>query len=350
MDDKLLAALIAAGVSLVVALLGHLLGPYGQKAVERFKGDIEREVVEIKARLDDRNSATSARRDYEYEARKRLYAEVEPLLFQLYEALEEAHYRVRSLVRTARQGNLGRSSASWVSRPGSYYLRSTMYKLIVPTAFLRLMQRRVTFVDLKLDMTIELRYLLLKLYSRSFTDDFVLAGLQPALAYDPNHQSWPALRSQQPAVYCRQALVLGDLENIADALLVQATTGIDRVASFGEFESGMAGAPATDSRHELEQLFVGFSPEDRPVLARILTVRACLGQLIVSTYHAPTTVADLIPRLDQFVVSTDCANALKWPSSGNGEATIGIARTYLAERLDWLTTGASWINRDHPNG
>ena len=123
MDDKLLVALIAGGVSLVVSLLGHWLGPRGQKAVERMKAelqeDLQRQLEDVRAALADRNSAAAARRDYEYEARKRLYQHVEPLLFQLYEALEEAHYRVRSLVRTATQGHLGRRCTSSSCPPPS---------------------------------------------------------------------------------------------------------------------------------------------------------------------------------------------------------------------------------------
>jgi hypothetical protein len=46
-----------------------------QKEVERLKGEVA-----------DKNSESAARRAYEYEARKKLYHEFEPIRFQLLES------------------------------------------------------------------------------------------------------------------------------------------------------------------------------------------------------------------------------------------------------------------------
>lgn len=160
-DVKVLVALITGVVSLVVTLFNIYFGQRNQRSLERLKANLskeaeltksqlQKEVEFLKAQWADRNSADAAKRDYQYDAIKRLYAQVEPMLFQLYEALEEAHYRVRSLTRTSRSGSLRSDGDNWLADDG-YYLRSTVYKLILPAAFFRLLQRRVTFVDINLD-------------------------------------------------------------------------------------------------------------------------------------------------------------------------------------------------------
>jgi hypothetical protein len=370
MDVKLVTALIGAGVSLVVTVLGNWLGPRGQRSVERLRAQLTNANEHLKHELDqrsdmlrneflekleatkgeiaDQTSAKAARRDYEYDARKRLYAQVEPIFFQLYEALEEAHYRVRSLARSSRSENLGSGPQSWLANDG-YYLRSTIYKLILPASYLPLIQRRITFIDLSLDSTIRLRYLLLKLYSRSFTDDFVFASLQPPLTYRPNSEEWKHLRNAQPQVYSRQALLVGDLENIAAALL-REQAGTERVALFSEFETILDARPEhNDSLQELVDLFRGFSPGEKPVLARMLITQACLAQLILSTYHHEPDVPHLLLRLDALISSSTAKNVLAWTDSADGDGSLlKPARQYLAERLEWLYKDDTWLESEGP--
>lgn len=92
MDDenKIWVAIIAAVASLVVALFSHFSTRSNQRAIEKL----------INERLD-----RDALRDYEYEARKRLYRECGPILFQLAEQAEAMYYRIIGLAGTARQGN-----------------------------------------------------------------------------------------------------------------------------------------------------------------------------------------------------------------------------------------------------
>jgi len=78
-DPKIIAALIAAAASLIVSIIGTLWGRKNQKDLETLKSE-----------LADERAESDARRDYEYDARKRLYEECEPLLFQLIELSENA--------------------------------------------------------------------------------------------------------------------------------------------------------------------------------------------------------------------------------------------------------------------
>lgn len=297
-----------------------------QLAIEDERARVQESLTTLKAALDDRNSATAARRDYEYEARKRLYDEVEPLLFQVYEALEEAHHRVRSLARTARNGNL-----SWLE-PNGYYLTSTAYKLLLPVAHLRLVQQRMTFVDLGLDPHIELRYLLLKLYTRSFTDDFVLAETPPRLAYNPNDGDWHRKSKEDPAVYARQGFVLGDLECVAE-LLITREGEKNRAISYGEFEGLLSQSPIDDNLQEAIELFRGFSHERKPVLARMLVAQGCFSQFIIATYHSVDATGSLQERY-KAVVDDALARELSWGTThDNG---IKVTSDYWGIKLDLL--------------
>jgi hypothetical protein len=333
------AALISGVVGVVLkgAMDARLAAVQGdvqqvvQTAIEAERAGFQEKLTALKATLDDRNSASAARRDYEYEARKRLYDEVEPLLFQVYEALEEAHHRVRSLARTARNGNLG-----WLAGDG-YYLTSTVYKLLLPVAHLRLIQRRMTFVDLGLDPHIELRYLLLKLHARSFTDDFIFAQTSPPLPYDPNHAEWPKKREENPAVYARQALTVGDLECVADLLIVRDGEK-SRAMSYGEFDGLVTKSLIDENLLEAFMLFRGFSPQRKPVLARLLVAQACLSGFILSIYHAGDATGSLRQRYDE-VVNDALAGEVSWGQ--DHEDGVKVAAEYWGHKLDLLGTEIS---------
>ena len=97
-------------------------------AVATFTFLMQRKLEVIKAAPTEVQEERKARRDYEYEARKRLYGELQPLLFQLRELSEGAYRWVITLARTARKGQL-----SWLSK--GYFLTMTLYRFTAPLAF-----------------------------------------------------------------------------------------------------------------------------------------------------------------------------------------------------------------------
>ena len=78
-DVKVIAALAAAVTSLLVAVIGFFGTRSNQHDIELLRASL----VETKAKRD-------ARREYEYEALKRLYLEYEPLFFHLVESCQNA--------------------------------------------------------------------------------------------------------------------------------------------------------------------------------------------------------------------------------------------------------------------
>jgi hypothetical protein len=343
-DKTIIVGIIAAGASITAAVTAAgfsvVTGRAGRRATEELEKQKARwsaQLASESANRADISADRNARRDYEYDARKRLYSEIEPLLFQLFEALEESHYRVRSLARTSRNGDL----PAWLGGR-AYYLSSTVYKLILPAVFLRLIQRQMTFVDLRVDETIRVRYQLLKLYSRSFTDDFDYAKLNPVIQYDPNSPQWQQLRKNSPQVYVRQGILVGDLESICDTMIVTDSQNRSRAMFFSEFETVVSPSAGNTSLGEVLSLLTGFSRDQRPVIARMLIAQAVMAQLILSTYGAEISIEDLTSRLRAIVSSRTANQALEW-QSGVPCPELPMARQYWEERLGWLTVGSSWI-------
>lgn len=250
--------------------------------------EIDRQTAEHSAalahRFAEQKAEHDAERDYEYEARKKLYNEAEPLLFRLGEAAENALYRVISLARTARDHNLGSTSRSWLSGPG-YYMASTIYNLLAPSAVYRLLRERLTFVDLGVAPRIQMKYLLAKIHYLSFTEDFPLAGIEPTLAYNPFVDNWQTMRAEDPGRYWRQGTNIGWVDVAVDSLLATDSAGNRRVVSFGEFQQLFdKSARSEDSAlAPFIELFLHFDPETRPVLWRILVLQAvtCRDLLVV---------------------------------------------------------------------
>jgi len=333
MDDKLVAALVGGGASLAVALLGQIFNPVSQRRLEKQKAELQKEIEEVKGSIVERSSAQAARREYEYDARKRLYSEIEPLFFQLYEAVEECYFRILSLARTSRQGHLGIHDDSWVRNRG-YYLLSTAYKLILPSVVYSLIQRRMTFIDLKLDEVLRVRYLLLKNLVHSFADPFDFAALNPSLPYEPDWEDLE-LQRKNPAVSRPQGLVKGDLENLLDELIVEDHETL-RPLLFGEFEKHLRTQRAQDKYSDtLVAVYTGFTPEKDPILARMLIAQACLCHLLMATYRSSKDVQDLRREFEVFSNSRDVLAKLQW-KDGAECLEVNIVKPYVIECLDWI--------------
>src|SRR3954453_17928998 len=117
-DFKNLLTIITAGISFLVAVTSAALS---YAFTRKNQHDLER----LRADLDEKRRERDALRDYEYEARKRLYHECGPVLLQLMELSESGLRRVAGLARTAAQGNLGPDDTSWLADRLSYYHLST---------------------------------------------------------------------------------------------------------------------------------------------------------------------------------------------------------------------------------
>jgi len=220
------------------------------------------------------NDEAGARRSYEYEARKRLYQDVEPLLFQLETASIQAQDGMFNLARAARDGKLGAHATSWLADRG-YYHASRMYSMLYPSALYRLIELRLTSLDLSLDRRKAMVFALLKEYERALGADFNLAQCEPAIAYDPNDQS----ELPTSGGGFRQGLVAGRKENCVEAMILRQPGENPRVRLFGEFETALEGELGPRMA-ALGDILFQFHPDQRPVFWRVLLLKAVLARVI----------------------------------------------------------------------
>src|SRR3712207_627574 len=114
MTSAVLPAIIAATASLIVAIISVLVTARTSRRVARLTDELEKQRLYLASELEEQRAVRDARRDYEYEARKRLYEECEPLLFEAAELAELGRYRVVSLARSCREGVLLPDGSGWL--------------------------------------------------------------------------------------------------------------------------------------------------------------------------------------------------------------------------------------------
>lgn len=300
MSADLAAAWVAAGASLVVAAGAAITASISSRHVNTLQTDQLKLANELDVQkqlltsaLAEHQAERDARRDYEYEARKRLYHECEPLFFEAAGLVQRARHRIASLAQTARRGDIRADGSGWMDHQ-DYYFQSTVFFLLAPTAVAKILRKRLTSIDLGLEPRLNLQYQVLNLINMSFAEDFALAGRgEPPLRYDPDKTDAglpgrDELLSKQPDIFRRQGLYLGTLETVAQSMVDDAGTGCK---SFGEFVKDW-NDPTTDVHAlipEFVSLFGGFHPQSRPVLWRVLVLQYLECSLFLSIQEGGIT-------------------------------------------------------------
>jgi Na+-translocating ferredoxin:NAD+ oxidoreductase RnfG subunit len=85
-DVGIIVALFALSSSVIVAFITYFSNRKLSEANRKSQAELE----VLKKRLESKKSEEDARRDYNYEAIRRLYREFEPVLFQLVELSDSA--------------------------------------------------------------------------------------------------------------------------------------------------------------------------------------------------------------------------------------------------------------------
>jgi hypothetical protein len=342
------AALVTAVVSLGVALWAQLAGRKTSAELTRLESELQTEREE-----------RSARRDYDYEALKRLYSECEPLLFQAFELARDARFRIASLARSARERELRPDGSGWLAAQG-YYYKSTAYFLLAPATTFKILQRRLTAIDLGLDFRLRTQYELHKLMFLGFTRDFVLADRADtdtstptwrALDYDPDAAD-PGIPDREaklradPQHYARQGLYRGILEMITEALIATAPPSSQggaertRCKSLGEFwiELGEADSALAAQAPEIAALLEGFHPARKPVLWRVLVMQYLLYGTLLSTQDIPSPTAPTVALSDDDVRVLDWRHRPDEASDADVRAPVEAGVCYLRDLLARLPT------------
>jgi hypothetical protein len=323
---KLWGALIAAIASLIVAMISHFSNRSNQRDIEH-----------LRSTLQAADAERNAKRDYEYEARKRLYHECGPAFFQIMELSESALHRITGLARTAREGNLEPNGPSFLT--DDYYWTSTLYRLLAVPAVVRTVQRRLTMIDLSLDRKMWRQYTLAREAFFSFSNDFTLAklGSVPVL-YDPLNVKAEEKAQSEPAIYWRQGLPSGVIEPAIEALLVVGHDGQYRLMSFPECEAAYEKKNSKVRREfdEIKFLVDEFHPRSRPIFWRMLVVQACLYR----TLAKPSELDEDRWNIRSLQIPDDQRLQLDWRSSADVEVSnetvfepLAIADRYFQQQL-----------------
>jgi hypothetical protein len=352
MTRVVVPAIITAVASLIVAVISVAVTAMTSRRVARLTGELERQKLFLVSELEEQKAARNARRDYEYEAKKRLYAECEPLLFEAVELAESARYRVVSLARSCQQGDLRPDGSGWLSYAG-YYFQSTAYYLLAPMTSFKILQHRLTAIDLGLEPRIRTQYELLKLLFLSFTEDHALARYGPKLEYhpdqaDPGEPERDRLLGESPRIYRRQGFYLGTLDVIVQAMINEGTKergdNAARCRTFGEFRTEWARRDSTLSAliPELTALFGGFHPREQPALWRILITQYLLYDAFLHVHRSTAQESDR--RVVQLVriPSTEQMKQLNWrtdPGQASDDSVrepFVVARAHIQRKLSEL--------------
>ena len=328
-------ALIAASASLLVAIFS------AQRALR-----MQKDIAQLSHQLQEQSAERSARRDYEYEARKRLYTECEPVIFEAMEMAENFRRRVISLARSSRQRSLSSDGTGWLDGPRRYYFRTTAFYLLAPVTSFKILQRRLTGIDLALEPRLELQYRLLKLGFLSYTWDHDLSRVAPSLNYrpddaDPGKADRIQLLREHPSVYRRQGLYLGIVDQIADALVTtskDSSTSKDsyRCMSLGEFwiEFDNPQSKLGQRKRDITELLVGFHPKSCPVLWRVLVTQYQLFGVLLRTGRDTASIGHDWSRVLRDPGSAK-VEGLDW-GSGDHELDARDARTPLLAGYKYL--------------
>jgi hypothetical protein len=323
MEAPVIAALITAIASLVISLLNWAAKLWSDQELAKAQAENQKELARLSDSLTRDRDESSAQREYRFGALQRLYEEFQPLLFQLAEQSEVAYERVLLLAKMAKRGSLGPNQASWLADKWGYFSLTTTYRLLAPLVVFRLMQLRLTLVDLSLDPEIWTRYRMAKLLYVSLTNGGGLAESSPQIKYDQT-KGLQHLRS-------------ADLDRLIELMTVERADGSSYCMSYGQWADNVEGN-REDFRKLVEKvtdLFHDFHPDSKPVFWRVLLAQAHIHKAMMLTVQGATgtkSPPDAIPAESQ--------REFDWrePTSSMPDAQVvtdmfTAVRSYLNDRM-----------------
>lgn len=318
----------------IAAIGGFIVAFYqarGKREADRELAKSAEERDRLLAELDRARDQANAQLAYEFEARKRLYMQLQPLLFQLREQSESALWRIAGFAASARNGRLSQGKQNRLKEGSSSYLPSTLYRFMAPLVSYRLCQRQLTTVDLSLDTQVDRKYRLVKLLYRTWSDGSEIADCSSRLDYAPRRTKGDRDAS---AITTTQHMSLQKIERIIETMILENGSGDSaRCLTLGEFIEQYEDPSSVlcSVIKPMKELFTDFSPESRPVLWRMLIVQAHL----YAALSRPTQ--DKVPAHLLNVLPREEWATFDWRHLGDEhsdqdtvEAPFAAAREYLA--------------------
>jgi hypothetical protein len=284
-------------------------------AMERFKNTNARALELLKSDLGEEHDTIKSRRDYEYEARKKLYTELYPLSFQLNEAAAYARKRIVNIALATRTGALDVGPDNWITGPDSYYFNNIIYAVLAPLAIVEIMTRKLTQLDLSLDHNLRLQYLSGRAAFEALRSDFNLVDKPyPQIEFGLGHTRYQppevapsAMPSTEERWRWRQGLYSGQISQALNSLIISVNE-VQRLMTYAEFAGALGGVDLRDNNAPagiagdlkravapLIALFRNFHPARRPITWRILLCQAvCYRAVEIATRRKDVAQNDVV--------------------------------------------------------
>jgi hypothetical protein len=246
-------------VSILIAIIGGVGGIGGAVISTLYAQRLAR----IQGILDDEHDANKARRDYEYEARKRLYSVYEPIKFQQVDLIEQALRRISML-------SLAPPVADSIDEA------ACVYEILAPAALFRMMGRNLTIADMQLEPQISAEYGLIKASYRVLADASSIASIYARVSggidmVDPGDGLPPHLLDDAADSLLRIASADGN-----ESSATGSQVGLITLGQLREIMSEPGDSRGRDGLDAVTRLLSGFSPQKKPVFWRCLVTQAFL--------------------------------------------------------------------------
>ncbi len=331
-----IAALVAAFATILGIIVNAILTLKNRK--------IQRDLEEFKTEMQAVSASRNALLSYQYDARKRLYAECEPLFFQLSESSREALSAIARLCRPniwekfqPSLQNTESGNKAWMINKSSDLIY-TMYSLYRPVVIYCLLRDKMTNVDYSLDSSVSFRYDLARILFTSLYDDEDIAKIEPLLPYSPIVNDWRTKRLENPSMYWWQGVTRGRLDRTLQMLTVADKNGKLPI-NFGEFEDLYIHTFDKGSRENQKTLGVaanalyGFTPASRPVFWRILMIHAFVHSAL--SRPVPTDIHKIRASNERMrlLLKLENQEILAMGSGSTFENVQSIALNYLVSCL-----------------
>ncbi len=250
MDTATIIASIVSSVSISVTgvwwlsktLLAHRLAKDLVDYSAEWKRDLEKEKLEItgdvKERIDTLLSDRAAEREYNLEAKKRLYQLIGPLKFQLLIACRDVAHRI--------EGH-GLRAAYDMSVKYTYGI-TTIYRILRPLAISELIEQQIAYADFAVDESA----ISLLLYKKSAT----LAFTGGAVLCDHPDIDWKRQSEH---------ISFDMLGEAAHALILPDVNGDKRVIEFHEFSTLFASKHKNKGMDILARIVDQFTIKSKPL-------------------------------------------------------------------------------------
>ena len=232
---------IATGVSWLFqefykSRLQHELESYKSSLSAELQTEIESHKARLNEQVQNALNESSSRRQYEAEARKRLYQAIGPLRFQLLLACRDAIGRIERLV----------SEETYNISLDSYFGRNTIYRILRPIALCDLIESRMAMADFSVDKDAIECLRLRRSYQKALSSEIPIASLPGS---DWSNQT--------------QHVFADKISKAAHAL--KTTTENGEILRFHDFEV-MIEKNGGDLISPFQGLLEGFSPKQKPLL------------------------------------------------------------------------------------